>query len=118
MTTWNSVSRGKPLERALRSLQSQKITLEIVAVDNNSTDATPEICKRYGVRFQKFSGSRSKARNYGMQLAHGEFILFLDSDHEVEPGAISAAVQLAETLDLDAVFMRTRYLEIDPNGRV
>lgn len=59
---------------------------ELILVDDGSTDKTAEICRKYAaadsrIRYHyKRNGGVSSARNFGIQLARGEYILFLDSD--------------------------------------
>jgi glycosyltransferase involved in cell wall biosynthesis len=62
--------------------------------------------------------SRSEARNFGLEVADGDFVLLLDSDHEVEAGALEQALRLAEAEGLDGVFLKTTYLQIDSDNRV
>ena len=55
--------------------------LEIIVVDNASTDETARIVKRYPVRYVFESHkNRAKARNKGIEVAQGEFVAFLDAD--------------------------------------
>lgn len=82
----------KYLERCVRSLESQSYdNLEIILVDDGSTDSSGKMCDRYAqenekiVAFHKENGGLSDARNYGMERAKGEYIIFIDSDDYVEP---------------------------------
>lgn len=68
--------------------------IEIILVNDQSTDKCPEICDSYAkkdsrikVVHQKNKGV-SGARNTGMRYANGEYITFVDSDDELEPNAI------------------------------
>lgn len=83
------------LSRCLDSLVSQTYpSLEIIVVDDGSTDECPAICDRYGERYecvdvvhQKNRGL-SGARNTGLDHAHGEYVAFVDSDDYVDPSYV------------------------------
>jgi glycosyltransferase involved in cell wall biosynthesis len=72
------------LDETLDSALAQSYEpLEIVLVDDGSTDATPQICRRYGQRIRYFrqdNAGPSAARNLGLRRARGEFFAFLDAD--------------------------------------
>lgn len=67
--------------KSLLELDYPKERLKIIIVDNNSTDSTKEIIKRYSVKYllEKRRGSYN-ARNTGIKKATGEIIAFTDSD--------------------------------------
>ncbi|MGN0402302.1 MAG: glycosyltransferase family 2 protein [Acetatifactor sp.] len=80
------------LPRCVQSLRAQTYqNLEILLVDDGSTDGTGELCEELAgederIRvFHKANGGSSSARNYGLARATGEFIGFVDSDDYVEP---------------------------------
>ena len=58
---------------------------EIIVIDDNSEDRTVEIAKRYGVIIYSHSldGDFSKQRNFGLQKAKNEWVLFVDADERV-----------------------------------
>jgi len=116
--TWNSLSNGKAVHRTIRSVVAQGLATEVIVVDNKSRDGTQEVCVQEGARVYEIAGSRSQARNIGVQMATGDFVLFLDSDHELEPGCLREAIRLANEQNLDAVFLKTRYLVQDAKGRI
>lgn len=81
------------LERAVDSALDQTLPeKEIILVDDGSEDASPQICDRYAeshpelvrVIHQENSGL-GMARNAGLEIAAGEYVLFMDSDDTIEP---------------------------------
>lgn len=68
------------LLRCLNSVQS--IVSEIIVVDTGSTDNTVEVARQFGAKIFKFEwvNDFSKARNYAISKAKGEWIIFLDAD--------------------------------------
>ncbi len=73
------------LPRTLKSLNESMLSLpgegEIIVVDNNSTDRTPEIARRHGARvvFEPVN-QISRARNAGARIAAGRYLIFVDAD--------------------------------------
>lgn len=83
-----SYNRTKTINRCIDSLLNQTISdIEIIVVDDASTDNTFEIIKMYNddrikyIRLEKNGGS-CKARNIGIDYAQGDYIAFQDSDDE------------------------------------
>ncbi len=82
----------KYLKRCVESLTDQKEVeskAEIILVDDGSTDGSGEICDQLAalyedvVAYHKQNGGLSSARNYGIDRAQGEWVLFVDSDDYV-----------------------------------
>ena len=80
------------LDRCLHSILEQEFSsYEVILVDDGSTDASPLICDRYSSTDPRFrtvhkpNGGVSSARNMGLELAKGEYIMFLDSDDTLLP---------------------------------
>jgi glycosyltransferase involved in cell wall biosynthesis len=85
------------LAKTFRSLSrlSTSIPLEILLIDNGSTDATSELAKRYNVRvIAKEHGSIQSARALGICAARAEIILQLDADTIVAPEWVDAHVAI------------------------
>lgn len=85
------------LDKCLSSIVMQDMhSYEVILVDDGSTDASPLICERYSStdpRFKlisKSNGGVSSARNAGLNVADGEYVMFVDSDDALAPRALSA----------------------------
>jgi glycosyltransferase involved in cell wall biosynthesis len=82
------------LEACLRSISDQTYeSKELIVVDNNSTDDTKEIAKRFTDLVFNKGPERSNQRNYAVTNAKGEYILIIDSDMELEPKVVEACVE-------------------------
>jgi glycosyltransferase involved in cell wall biosynthesis len=72
---------ARTLDACLASIRSQVYRpIELILIDNQSTDDTLEIARRYGDVVEVFGPERSAQRNRGARLAHGDYLLFIDSD--------------------------------------
>lgn len=77
-------------ERILDCILSlQRVCAEVIVVDSNSTDKTPEICKKAGARVvQHHWQGFSATKNFANSLATQPFILSLDADERLSPALI------------------------------
>lgn len=96
------------LEQCLDSLLAQDLSgIEIILVDDGSTDACPEILARYAQLHPAFrvlrqeNGGLSAARNSGLALAQGKYVAFIDSDDWIAPDYYRRLLNLAEAHALD-----------------
>lgn len=87
------------LEECLSSLKRQTYErLEIVIVDDGSTDSTIGIAERHGCKIIKNPKvGRAAAKNEGVRHSFGEYLVFVDSDMELTPNVLSECVDLAES---------------------
>ena len=88
ITTYN---RSRLLPRAIESAQSAGTDLEVIVVDDCSSDDTPEVCAQIpGIRYVRLNANRglANARNVGIAESSAEFIAFLDDDDLRLPGSI------------------------------
>ena len=73
-------------------LVQQAASLEVLLVDDGSTDESVQICDDYAARdqrihvFHRRNQGVSTARNFGISRAKGEWIAFIDSDDRIDPG--------------------------------
>ena len=81
----------KYLERCVESVINQTYSdLEIILVDDGSTDGSGELCEKLAERDQRISVVHQEnqglgpARNTGLNIMHGEYVAFLDSDDWVD----------------------------------
>jgi len=96
--------------KCLESVVSQTYdNLEIILVDDGSTDDSGEICDQYGrndprihVLHQKNSG-QAHARNRAFQESHGEYILYVDSDDFIARNHVEVLMSAAMQYDADIV---------------
>ena len=116
-------NRRATLERALRSLEAQTYpSLEIVVVDDGSTDGTRGYVERFAaesrrrVRFLSQANSGcATARNQGLRVAAGGLIAFLDSDDEWLPTAAESLAHALESSGADFVYSPA--VEVLADGR-
>lgn len=100
------------IQNTVRSLNEQSTShscIEIILVNDGSTDSTLEICQQLAsdnddiIVIDKPNGGVGSARNAGIDAAHGKYIAFLDADDTLLPGTLEAA----------AAFFDEHYDEID-----
>ena len=88
------------LPRCIESVLTQQLPggLRLILVDDQSPDRSGEICDAYAAKdprvmvLHRRERGVSGARNAGLRAATGEYIVFLDSDDALRPGALAAAL--------------------------
>ena len=96
------------LEECLNSVQNQTYTnIEVILVNDGSTDNSKRICERYCQEDSRFhllnqeNQGQSVARNTGVAASTGEFIAFVDSDDIILPNYLETLMQyLAADVDI------------------
>ena len=93
-------NRAQYIEECIRSVQAQSLReLEILVIDDGSTDSTLQLCKNmaeHDPRIRLLAGCHhgvSAARNLGLAQARGKYIFFLDSDDVIHPLILETLVQ-------------------------
>jgi glycosyltransferase involved in cell wall biosynthesis len=83
------------LRECLESIRRQSYSnIELIVVDNYSTDRSREIAKEYGAVVYVKGPERSAQLNYGGRMAKGEFVYFLGSDIVLTPGLVEECVKI------------------------
>ena len=106
--------------QAIDSALAQRVPLEIIVINDCSTDATEEVLKTYSsnetIRYYKNERNlgASGSRNLGVKLAHGKYVAFLDADDWWEPGKLKKQLQLMK--EKKAVLCSTARLLVNPDG--
>ncbi len=108
-------NKGKYVERAISSILCQTFpVLEIIVVDDGSTDAGPESVLRFSdprIRLMKQENKGpGAARNAGLKIVRGKYVAFLDADDEWLPGFLEKGISLLEDKTADVTVIWTGYL--------
>ena len=115
LTTYNGAAY---IECALDSLVRQTIGLDrmqVLVVDDGSTDATPAIVDRYAAEHPSFevihqpnSGGPAQPRNRALESVRGRYLFFLDHDDHVANDALECMVRTADVNGTDVVVGRMK----------
>lgn len=110
----------KYLQECLESIIKQSYKdIEIILVNDGSTDSSGEICKNYSERYknivylEKVNGGLSDTRNFGIEKSTGDYLIFIDSDDYWNSNFLAELNNIVEKNDnLDIVFFRfVKYYE-------
>ncbi len=101
-----ALNAAATIARCLDAITAQASDdVEIIVVDDGSTDNTFEIASRYDVRLLKLPQNMgpSAARNRGAEMARAPILFFLDADVVLAPGGLARARAAMSRVDADAV---------------
>lgn len=111
----------KYLKQCVDSVLAQTYkNIEIILVDDGSSDSSGKICDEYVGKFpfirtfHKENGGASSARNYGLREAKGTYLYFLDSDDWLVDSALEKMIVCAADNQAELVFIEAQ--TVDENG--
>lgn len=110
-------NRGDTIIRSINSVLNQTYSnIEIIVIDDNSNDNTNEIIQQIGdkrLKYIRLSENRGAcyARNYGLEVAKGEYIAFQDSDDEWLPNKLEKQLSYLINNDIDVVSCRMKVID-------
>ncbi|MFN4217594.1 MAG: glycosyltransferase [Brevinematales bacterium] len=106
----------KHIAKCLQSIKNQTYPhIEMIVVDNHSSDRTAEIAKTYTENVYMKGPERSAQRNYGMiEKARGKYVMYIDADMILSPSLVSACVTWMENrnpvaLHIPEIILGTSY---------
>ena len=101
------------LKRCVDSILKQTVEkIEVILVDDGSPDTCPVICDEIAKKddrvrvVHKKNGGLASARNAGLTIAKGEYIVFVDSDDWIEPNMLEELLEKANNGNYDFIRFR------------
>lgn len=98
------------IDRAITSILNQTLKeIEIILVDDESPDRCPQICDEYAKKdnrvkvIHKKNGGLGFARNSGLDIATGEYVMFVDSDDTIENNACEILYDTGKKYNADVI---------------
>ncbi|MCC8038770.1 MAG: glycosyltransferase family 2 protein [Bacteroidales bacterium] len=101
------------IDKAIRSVLRQKgVDIELIVVEDGSTDSTLRRLRRYGRRLRvhvhPFTKGLYFSRNEGLKLANGDYITFVDADDWLSKDSLRHAYETAEATQADVTQMTVK----------
>ncbi|WEV75636.1 glycosyltransferase [Bifidobacterium sp. ESL0800] len=105
-------------------LEQTYSNLQIIVVDDGSTDTTGLICDKWSTRDPRITVVHEKnrglsgARNHGVSKAIGEYILFLDADDTLDPETIASTTALAASSNSELISFDVQPIDISSGNKL
>ena len=97
---------ARTIATCLESVRDQRWpTVELIVVDNASSDGTREVAERLADVVVEAGPERSAQRNAGIARAAGDWVLWVDSDMELAPDTVQRSLEAAREADATGVFV-------------
>ncbi|MCC5940052.1 MAG: glycosyltransferase family 2 protein [Balneolaceae bacterium] len=113
-------NRADVLGRAIRSALNQTLPpVEIIVIDDGSTDSTAELFNDFGddvIYIKQSNNGPAKARNNGIKQSSGNYIAFLDSDDEWMPEKLEKQVEVIRGSGAEVVISDSIYFDPDKHA--
>ncbi len=113
----------KYLKRCVDSVLHQEgISMEIILVDDGSTDSSAQMCDEYAASYNNIkclhisNSGPATAKNKGYDVATGNYVAFIDSDDEIKPDMFCTMLKSGYKNDADIVCCN--YIQIDEEGYI
>lgn len=96
--------------------------IEILLIDDGSTDNSSKVCDEYAKKdnriivAHKTNVGVSKTRNTGLEMAHGEYIYFVDSDDYISLNTIERLIETLKESGCDCAYLNA--VEVDDDGNI
>ena len=118
MAVYNSQDfLGEAIESVLNQDLDFNSHVQLILVDDGSSDGSYEICSNYQERFpenivllKKDNGGPGSARNLGLDHADGVYVNFLDSDDKLSSNALSEVLKFFKNHDTDLISIPIEYI--------
>lgn len=92
------------LNQCVESIINQEGNIEIILVDDGSSDESPSICDKYALKdnrihvIHKQNGGVSSARNVGLDVAKGEWVWFVDGDDYIAENVLKEFIRKSRNI--------------------
>lgn len=102
-------------------IQQERVSLEIILVDDGSTDSSPSICDNYASKYSNIrsihiqNSGPATAKNVGLRLAQGNYVALTDSDDKMEANMLIKMIDAAYKHNADIVCCNYKTIDEDGN---